>query len=258
MLTVLSLGAGVQSSTLALMGEKEIIPKPDVAIFADTGWEPAAVYKHLDWLESQLSYPVIKVSAGNIKNDCLAGLKSNSRFASIPFFLEGKGMGRRQCSNEYKIQPIRKKIRELVGAKPRQRIKGVQVHQYIGISTDEIQRLKLAQDKWIENKWPLVFDLRTSRGDCQAWFAQEYPGRHLPKSSCIGCPYHSNDEWRALTKSEFQDACRFDEAIRNAPKIDKKQFLHRDRIPLRNVDLSTPEEHGQVSWQDECEGICGI
>jgi hypothetical protein len=41
MLTVLSLGAGVQSSTMALMAAKgEIIPMPDCAIFADTGAEP--------------------------------------------------------------------------------------------------------------------------------------------------------------------------------------------------------------------------
>ena len=35
---VLSLGAGVQSSTLALMAAKgEVTPMPDVAVFADTG-----------------------------------------------------------------------------------------------------------------------------------------------------------------------------------------------------------------------------
>lgn len=36
---ILSLGAGVQSSTLALMAEHGEIEKPDYAIFADTGWE---------------------------------------------------------------------------------------------------------------------------------------------------------------------------------------------------------------------------
>ena len=40
-LRVLSLGAGVQSTTLALMAAHgEIGPMPDCAIFADTGWEP--------------------------------------------------------------------------------------------------------------------------------------------------------------------------------------------------------------------------
>jgi hypothetical protein len=45
---ILSLGAGVQSTTMALMAAVgEIADKPDAAIFADTGWEPKAVYDHL-------------------------------------------------------------------------------------------------------------------------------------------------------------------------------------------------------------------
>ena len=52
-LRVLSLGAGVQSSTLALMIEKGEIPMVEAAIFADTGGEPAVVYKWLDWLSAE-------------------------------------------------------------------------------------------------------------------------------------------------------------------------------------------------------------
>jgi 3'-phosphoadenosine 5'-phosphosulfate sulfotransferase (PAPS reductase)/FAD synthetase len=48
-LRVLSLGAGVQSTTLALMAAHGEIEPPHCAIFADTGWEPRAVYDHLDW-----------------------------------------------------------------------------------------------------------------------------------------------------------------------------------------------------------------
>ncbi len=52
-LRVLSLGAGVQSTTLALMAAHGVVgPMPDCAIFADTGWEPKAVYDHLAWLRS--------------------------------------------------------------------------------------------------------------------------------------------------------------------------------------------------------------
>ena len=58
-LNVLSLGAGVQSTVMALMAaEGEITPMPDCAIFADTQFEPESVYTHLDWLETQLPYPV--------------------------------------------------------------------------------------------------------------------------------------------------------------------------------------------------------
>ena len=46
-----SLGAGVQSSAMALMAAAgEISPMPRAAIFADTQAEPDSVYRWLDWL----------------------------------------------------------------------------------------------------------------------------------------------------------------------------------------------------------------
>ena len=75
-LRVLSLGAGVQSTTLALMAAHgEIGPMPDCAIFADTGWEPNAVYEHLAWLGSPnvLPFPIHIVSAGDIWRRLAAG-----------------------------------------------------------------------------------------------------------------------------------------------------------------------------------------
>lgn len=63
---ILSLGAGVRSSILALMAAAgEISPMPTVAIFADTQAEPASVYRWLDWLEKQLPFPVVRATAGN-------------------------------------------------------------------------------------------------------------------------------------------------------------------------------------------------
>jgi hypothetical protein len=49
----LSLGAGVQSTTLLLMSLEGMLPKLDCAIFADTGWEPQRVYEHLDLISAQ-------------------------------------------------------------------------------------------------------------------------------------------------------------------------------------------------------------
>ena len=49
---VLNLGAGVQSTTLLLMSIRGEIAQLDHAIFADTGWEPKAVYQHLEWAEA--------------------------------------------------------------------------------------------------------------------------------------------------------------------------------------------------------------
>lgn len=87
-LRVLSLGAGVQSTTLALMAAHgEIGPMPDCAIFADTGWKPNAIYEHLAWLRTPnvLPFPVHIVSAGNLRADLIAASRGE-RWASIPAF----------------------------------------------------------------------------------------------------------------------------------------------------------------------------
>jgi 3'-phosphoadenosine 5'-phosphosulfate sulfotransferase (PAPS reductase)/FAD synthetase len=149
---ILSLGAGVQSSTLALMIARGELPPIDAAIFADTGWEPPKVYLWLDWLEKQLPFPVHRVQRGNLRQDVLTRSNTTSRVAAIPWHMVmpngDRAMGRRQCTKEYKLEPITKKTRELVGLVPRQRAKGVLCEMLIGISTDEALRMKPSHEKW--------------------------------------------------------------------------------------------------------------
>jgi len=170
MLNILSLGAGVQSSTLALMAAKgEITPMPDCAIFADTGAEPTQVMEYLAYLESILPFPVYKVMKGGGLMQNIIKSARGERYAGAPFFTESKskngGKLRRQCTTEFKIEPIIKKVRELMGLKRGQRAKkGIQVIQYIGISTDEATRMKPSQKKYIEHRWPLI-ELGMSRAD---------------------------------------------------------------------------------------------
>jgi hypothetical protein len=96
---ILSLGAGVQSSALAMMYSRgDLTPMPDAAIFADTGWEPKRVYEHLDRLERRLRFPILRVSAGNIRTDILAGQSARAgHFAAVPWFTKmsdgSAGMG---------------------------------------------------------------------------------------------------------------------------------------------------------------------
>src|SRR5579883_1446058 len=167
MLHIISLGAGVQSTTMALMAAHgEITPMPDCAIFADTQAEPRATYEHLDWLCSPnvLPFPVHRVTAGSI----VEGLKAiwrGERWVSIPAWTKGAD-GReapitRQCTKEYKLEPIRAKVRQLVGFAPGQSFRHalkicprddvpVLVTEWIGISRDEVYRVSPSEDPWIE------------------------------------------------------------------------------------------------------------
>ncbi|MDO9527626.1 MAG: hypothetical protein Q7J27_00530 [Syntrophales bacterium] len=256
-LRILSLGAGVQSSTILLMACKGELPKPDAAIFADTGWETAVTYMHLEWLKIEAGkhgIPVIVVDSGNLKDKLLEshnfiGPCDKKRMGSIPFFTKqtngNVGMLRRQCTADHKIVPIKKQIRKMLGLKPKQWAPKDCVEQWIGISTDEAQRMfTRKRDRMAVMRFPLLEWKPMSRMDCMKWLHENY-NIVVPKSSCVGCPYHSQNEWRNLSSNEFTDACNFDEATRRKGGIRGDLFLHRSCMPLSEVDLRTPEERGQ-------------
>ncbi len=260
-INIISLGAGVQSSTMALMAAHgEITPMPDCAIFADTQWEPKAVYEWLRFLVESLPFPVYRVTAGNLRQAALD--RSNTtggRFAAIPWFMRmpngDEGMGRRQCTMEYKLRPIQRKIVELCGGK---RKRG-QATIWVGISTDEAGRMKPSRVQYIVNRWPLI-ERRMSRNDCLRWM-EKHGYAQPPRSSCIGCPFHNDDEWRAIKADPiaWADAVEVDAAIRNQPKFNLQQFAHRSLVPLPEVDFSTDEDRGQLNmFNNECEGMCGV
>ena len=268
---VLSLGAGVQSTVLALMAERGEynLPRPDYTIFADTGWEPPAVYEHLKWLKSQLSFDVVIVKEGNIRDDILNGTNPDGlKFLDIPVFLVNpdgsSSVAARQCTSHYKVRPIHRFLREQLGIpRGRRAPKGTQVEMWLGISADEALRQRPSRDEWITNRYPLV-ELQFSRAQLLNWFKSNYPDRYLPVSSCIGCPYHSNSAWKQLKDNDpasFKDAVFIDQALRNVPTtrgtIKGEAFLHRSRIPLDEVDLSEVTNYDDL-MQEECEGLCGI
>jgi hypothetical protein len=247
-LTVISLGAGVQSTTMALMAAHgEITPMPDCAIFADTQWEPRAVYAHLEWLVGVLPFPVAQVSLGNLKEAVTAG-----GFSSVPFYTD-TGLGARQCTYQYKLRPLYKEVRRLLGGKTP---KGG-CEMWVGISTDEMVRMKDARVQYIKNRFPLV-EKGLKRHDCLRWMEERgYPTP--PRSACLGCPFKRDSEWRQTRdgpQDEWLATIEADKQIRAASG--KPQFMHRSLKPLDEVDLSTAEDHGQLNFLSECEGMCGI
>lgn len=265
---IISLGAGVQSTTMALMAARgELTPMPDCAIFADTGAEPQTVYAHLDWLERQLPFPVHRVSAGNLRDEIVGAMAGTNRMdARPPFFTLSGGMLNRQCTQDFKIIPITRKVRELIGLKKGQRgPKMPVVEQWIGISCDEAMRIKPSRLSFIKHRWPLI-EAGMHRRHCLAWCAE----RHLPKppkSACTFCPYTDNARWRDMRDKDpesFADAVVIDRAIRPGMPGAKRPagdawFVHRDCVPLDEVDLSTDEERGQADlFNNECEGMCGV
>ena len=271
---VLSLGAGVQSTVMALMADRGELydgQRPNFAIFADTKWEPQEVYDHLKWLRGKLSYDVEIVEAGDLRSNVMHGLDASGHpHLEIPVFMttpDGKraGVGRRECTSTYKVEPIQQRLREKMGLKKGEQVPwDTHVEMWLGISTDEVLRQKPSQMGWITHKWPII-DMKMSRRDCRKWFDEYFPGRPLPRSACIGCPYHDDAEWFEMKTNrpeQFRDAVEVDESLRrNASKVGLRNipYLHRSGRPLAEVVFDTGvTEDSAFSDASECEGMCGV
>ena len=257
---VLSLGAGVQSSTIALMSKHGEIPPFEFGIFADVKAEPWRVYHWLNWLEKQVDFPIYRVThkEGLTKNieDCCAF--RTKRMSTPPLFTKEdngtEGRILRQCTHDFKISVVKRKIRELAA--------GRNVLQVIGISHDERARAKPSTVKYITHVWPLL-ERQMTRQDCINWmYAHHY--QKPPRSACVYCPHKCNAEWRLLRDDDPQgwaEAVRMDKVMRHLPGMKSETFVHRSCVPLDEVDLRTDEDMGQMvmgSLLGDCEGMCGV
>lgn len=275
----ISYGVGVQSTTMLLMAEAGLItPRPDVAIFADTGWEPQSVYDRLEWVKTQTSIPIERVTnkGRSLYRDTWDGVNvTGNIFTTIPSFAAvpdkhsfSISMTRRTCTRDYKITPIRRALRRGLEASG---LKSVSL--WIGISTDEAIRMKPSPAKYINHRWPLI-EAGFTRMDCLQWFNQHYPGRTLSRSSCVGCPFHSDAEWLRLAEEAPEDMAKtvaLDARLRSPdrPRPPRgpayPQYLHVKAKPLGEV-LERLKRNAAMGQQlsmldqfgNECEGLCGV
>ena len=292
---VLSLGAGVQSSTLALMLARSDQRlgglTVDAAIFADTQCEPGHVYSWLDWLETQLPFPVYRVTKGNLADYATRVVTSRKGHKYVENGLPmktmyadgGGGIRQRFCTNHFKIVPIHRKIVELVGGAAAVRAwrKGDHaeplVEKLIGISADEWARAKPSSDAWIAHRHPLL-DIGMTRAGCLKWM--EDNGFPTPaKSSCTFCPFHGDTQWKQMKdndpaawdaavtferrmNSAIAEAREYNDSLGNNTARITNMYLHRDLIPLDQVTLRPKQAAEQFGlwddWTEECEGMCGV
>ena len=273
---VLSLGAGVQSSTLLLMSAMGELPKLDLAVFADTQWEPKGVYEWLVELRriaEGAGIPLVTVTQGDLRADTLRGVtRAGSHPASLPVFVLGPdrriGRIKRQCTRTYKIEPVRRAVRSFFGLSvhgPAPR--GFACEMWLGISADEASRAKPSNVAWLAHRFPLLSDVSVNgrglfadaftRGDCLEWLRVR--GYRVPRSACCACPFRSDTEWADMTTADpaaFVDAVAADRAIRDSGGTRGKLFVHRSCVPLDQVRFAV--DAGARPMVEECEGMCGL
>jgi len=265
----LSWGCGVQSTTLGEMSAQGVLESLDTIITADTQWEARATYEIREFYAERwrgMGMRVEVVTAGSV-------LKLGAiEHIHIPFFTDTGAPLRRQCTREFKLTPIKRRVRELMGFHPTKppHPKPGSVEVWLGISLDEWTRAKPSRTKFIVSRWPLL-ETRMTRQDCIDWLkARSLPVP--PKSACLGCPYRSASEWLAMkldSPDEFAEVVAFDEANRHNPLKQEgvhscSLFVYQHSEPLITADLEADAKREKRKYGTQipmmfCEsGLCWV
>lgn len=257
---VLLYGAGTQSTGLLLMmcDGYNGMAKPDMVIFSDTGAEPDFIIDYMRKVSAYVNHKfgviILEVNNGNLDYDIRHG---TGRIASLPLFTANGGMIRRQCTEEYKIRPASKLIKDRLNIKRKTKDWKPAINRIFGISLDEIERCRVSTDWWAINKYPLV-ENRMYRHEVINYINDNHPDlSNPPRSACYFCPFHSDSYWRNFKEKHpkwFDKACEIDDKIRIKPKMKEELFVHRSLRPLRDIDFTNL----QYEIFGECEGYCGM
>jgi hypothetical protein len=237
---VWSYGGGVQSAAIGVLIATGRLPKPDLAVIADTGREARSTWDYLENVMQPFLRAWCNLEIQRAPHTlATVDLYGHNGDLLIPAFTGTGGKLPTFCSNEWKRRVVARWLRQ----------QGVEeCDLWLGISADELQRARTGADpQWMRNVYPLLTLVQPAmaRADCVVLLLHH--ALPLPeKSACWMCPLRSNEEWRALRDKypvDFWAAENLEQAIRAK---DPDVFLHRSGVPLKDVDLEEPVD-GQVS-----------
>ena len=237
MTTVWSYGGGVQSAALGVLIKCGKLPLPDLAVIADTGREAETTWVYLHDVMQPYLGSLVPI---HIAPHTLSGADLYSRKCEllIPAFTKG-GMLHKFCSGTWKRDVIERWLRR----------RGVrECELWLGLSLDELDRMRNDHRPWAHYRYPLV-EARLTRNDCAGLVAGA--GLQVPtKSACFMCPYRTGHDWKALTLRDFRRACELEAELQG---IDPDLYLHPSRRPLGTVAFD--EQSDQVELFCET-GFC--
>ena len=204
---ILSFGAGMQSTALALMScenafaktdGKELpyplVPIYDIVIFCDLGLEPVWVRKQADFVRRACETAGIQYKEldAPLYQDLMRDF-GKKRVVSIPWWtIDEKGHKSkfpRNCTLDYKVQVISKYVRwELLGYRKHQRLRDEdkKAHEmHLGVSFEEKKRCKESPNPMLTNHFPLV-EMKLTRADNYAYILDAW-GLDTKASACCFC-----------------------------------------------------------------------
>ena len=213
---------------------------------ADTGREASETWQYLDAHIQPMLAEIglsVEIAPHSLSTVDLYGKNGD---LLIPAYTERAKLPT-LCSTEWKRRVVRRYLRRVHGVR--------ECITWLGISLDEIGRMKPSDVKWQEYRWPLAWDLRMDRRACvQA--VLDYGLPEPPRSSCWMCPHRNNAQWLRLREhypQDWQRAVSLDMAIRARDK-QGGVYLHRSRVPLAEADLSVPDLPPSPLFGDLADG----
>lgn len=245
-----SYGGGTQSVAIAVLVAQGKLPRPEVVAIADTSREASETWEYTDrWVRPMLrgvgvEIQVIPHSLANV--DLYGGKDGKSLL--IPAYT-ATGALPTLCSTEWKTRVFARYLRSLRYGPDRP------VRTWIGISVDEMGRMKPSGTVWQEYYHPLIWDFQMRREHCRE-LVEKAGLPTPPKSSCWMCPFRRNSQWRRLRDlypQDFEKACRLDEEIR-AKDEREGVWLHESRVPLREADLADKPDPPMLRLFGEVRG----
>jgi hypothetical protein len=242
MTLVWSYGGGTQSAAIAVLILQGKLPRPDCIVMADTDREVTETWQYLERIVRPAGFDVQIVPHDYAYWDLY-----NSNALLIPAFTRQHGpVGKMPtfCSNEWKRRPIQRYLKGL----------GIDdCDVWLGMSTDEMERMKFNDLKWYRHIYPLIEIIPTSRHQCIS-LVEVYGWPTPPKSRCWMCPNMSPRAWKDLRDKYPDDFNMAVELERYIRRSDGDIYLHELGIPL---DKAIEESDRQSDMFDGCDsGYC--
>jgi hypothetical protein len=270
-LKILSCGAGMQSTALALMScgnalygvKYPEVPVYDAVIFCDLGCEAPWVYEQAEFIG--------RVCGGSgipyykLDTDLYGDYQRNfgeKRVSSIPFWSIGpdgkKAKMRRQCTVDYKINAIHRFVRyELLGyaKKQHKRQEDIGAHEmHIGFSFEEQHRIFDSFHPFFVNKFPLA-EMRLKRPDNYKYILETW-GLDTKASACCICPFHRNyfyDYLRNNYRDSYETVVAMDDLLAEKQpktKIRSRLFISRSRKRIRDLTAEDCDDAEMFPYGD--------
>lgn len=273
---ILSFGAGMQSTALALMSCENaksrsaiypLVPVYDAVIFCDLGFEPPWVERQMEFVKTacESSGIFFKKLDTNLYADFIQNF-GERRTISVPWWTLGddghKSKMPRNCTIDYKVEAISKYVRwELLGYRKGQRLRpeDIKAHEmHMGFSFEEKHRCHDNPNQLFTNRFPLV-DMGLVRADNYAYIRDVW-GLETKASACTFCPFHKNFFFQYLRENEPETYSKLDEldslleAKNPKPPMNADLFISRSRKRLRDLtpsdccDAECFEYRGRQIW----------